>query len=326
MRGVVLADLLYALKSGEPKIDRRKKILVNSYEAATHEELKKVATEYGARVFPKVRVADALDVQSSDLSDDEFGYALHAHFDFVVADQYSLSLFAVEFDGSRHETDPRTIVRDELKRSICDKLGLPLLRIDADYLRRRVGRFSLLGWLAEVWFMQEAFYSAQEAGSAPFDEPFIYSNILSFGYMDGSRFVEIDSLEPEEQVRLLIEHQGRIIVHRLYDPFLPYRASIMRSYKKGTCRRLVPEEVTGTDPRGYEVVLAVLPVTSNRVIVGRSRVRSFMFPPVSPRELAVELSVVDAARKLKLYGEGKYRASSRRHADLLRMRVSRWNK
>ena len=49
-------------------MDRRKKILANSYEAATHEELQKVATEYGARVFPKVRVADGLDVQSSDLS------------------------------------------------------------------------------------------------------------------------------------------------------------------------------------------------------------------------------------------------------------------
>lgn len=307
-------------------MDRRKKILANSYEAATHEEFQKVATEYGSRVFSKVRVADALDVQSSDLSDDEFGYALRAHFDFVVADQYSQSLFAVEFDGSHHATDLKTIARDELKRAVCDKLGLPLLRIDADYLRRRVGKFSLLGWLAELWFMQEAFYAAQEAGSVPLDEPFIYTNILGFGYTDGGRFVEIDGLEPEEQVRLLIEHQGRIIVHRPYDPFLPYRASIMRSYKKGACQRPVPEEVTGTDPRGYEVALAVLPVAPNRMIVGRSRVRSFMFPPVSPRELAVELSVVDVAKKLKLYGEGKYRASSRKHTDLLRAHVSRWNK
>lgn len=115
-------------------------------------------------------------------------------------------------------------------------------------------------------------------------------------------------------------------MHRPYDPFLPYRASIMRSYKEDVCQCPVPEEVTGTDPRGYEVALAFLPVAPDRVVVGRSRVRSFMFPPVSPRELAVELSVVDATRKLKRYGQGKYRASSGRHADLLRARVSQWNK
>ncbi|QIN77503.1 DUF2726 domain-containing protein [Rubrobacter marinus] len=307
-------------------MDRRKKILVNSNEAATEKELWKAATEHGARVFPKVRVADALNVQSSGLSDEEYGYALRAHFDFVVADKRSLPLFAVEFDGSHHENDSKTISRDELKRSLCDKLGLPLLRVDADYLRRGVGRFSLLGWFAEVWFMQEAFYAAQEDGSVPLDEPFFYSNILGFGYMDGGRLVAIDNLEPEEQVRLLMEHQGQMIVHRPYDPFLPYRAFIVRSYKKGACQRPVPDEVAVTEPRGYEVALAVLPVAPDRVIVGRSRVRSFMFPPVSSRELAVELSVVDAARKLKLYGEGKHRAYSSRHADLLRARVARSKK
>ena len=74
------------------------------------------------------------------------------------------------------------------------------------------------------------------------------------------------------------------------------------------------------------MALAILSIAPDRVIVGRSRVRSFMFPPVSPRELAVELSVVDAARKLKLYGEGKYRPSPGRHVDLLRASVSRWSK
>lgn len=174
--------------------------------------------------------------------------------------------------------------------------------------------------------MQEAFYAAQEDGSVPLDEPFFYSNILGFGYTDGGRFVDIDDLEPEEQVKLLIEQQGQIVVHRPYDPFLPYRAFIVRSYEGGACQRPVPDEVTGTEPRGYETALAVLPVAPNRVIVGRSRVRSFMFPPVSSRELAVELSVVDAARKLKLYGEGKHRASSSGDADLLRARFSRCKK
>jgi hypothetical protein len=237
----------------------------------------------------------------------------------VIADQDTLPLFAVEFDGPHHEVDHNTSNRDKLKRSVCDSLGLPMLRIDAEYLQHRVGRFSLLGWLTELWFMEDACYAAQMEGSAPFDEPFFYSNFIGFGYMDNGHFVEIDRLNPEEQVELLIEHQGKMIVHRPYDPFISYRAFIMNSYEKGICLRPIPEQVTGTDIQGYELALAVLPVTHDRAVVGRARIRSFMFSPVSPRELAEELSVVDVARKLELYSKGEHRGLS--NIGLTQLRV-----
>ncbi len=44
-------------------MDRRKRILVNSYEVATEEALQEVAKKYSVRVLPKLRTADALDIE-----------------------------------------------------------------------------------------------------------------------------------------------------------------------------------------------------------------------------------------------------------------------
>lgn len=125
-------------------MERRRKVLTNEYEEATHAALLDAAARCGARVFPKVRLADALNVESSGLTRDEYSYALKSHFDFVVERKGEPVAFAVEFNGQSHERDARVIVRDTLKNSICNKLGMPLLRIDAGYLRRD-GRFTLLG-------------------------------------------------------------------------------------------------------------------------------------------------------------------------------------
>ncbi len=305
-------------------MDRRKKILVNSYEEATDKVLREAVANHGARVFPKVRIADALRIQSSGLSRAEYSYALRAHFDFVVADQDHSTRFAVEFDEAHHDSDPNAILHDSLKRAICEKLGMPLLRIDADYLHR-IGQSSLLGWLVEVWFLGEAFYDAQESGQVPYDDAFHYANILSFGYMDQGRFVEIDSLDPAEQVRLLLEHQSEIVTTRPYDPFLPYRAFIRRCYKENKCREPIPEEIIGTDPQGYAVSIAPLHVASDRVVIGRARVRSFEFMHVSPHELALELSVVDAAKKLEQHGQGKYPGLPPSTVNQWRSQITLWN-
>ena len=67
--------------------DRRKRILTNEYEEATEIALTESALKCNARVYPKVRVADALEVNHSGLTDDEFSYSLKAHFDFLVLAQ-----------------------------------------------------------------------------------------------------------------------------------------------------------------------------------------------------------------------------------------------
>lgn len=304
-------------------MDRRRLILSNQYEAETHRVLEETASKLGARVFPKIRIADVLDVSRSGLRGDEYQYALKAHFDIVVTDESSKTQFAVEYDGRGHETDPDTIRRDALKNSICDKLGLPLLRI-GDELFRKVGRFSLLGWLAEVWFLNEAFTQAQERGEVPYDEIFHHSTILGFAYRDQSELVHIDDLGSQEQVRLLHEHVGRMVITRPYDPFIPSRAYIQRVYHTGACRRPRPDEQLGTDPSGYSVAVAILPVGDDRYIIGHARVRTFKFPPVAPSELAAELAVVDAANRLLRFREGKDEANSSADVEMWRRRLETW--
>ena len=153
-------------------VDRRKPILVNEYEEATDAALQDAASRSGARVMPKVRVADALNIENSGITSAEYRYALKSHFDFVVARENEPPAFAVEFDGPNHDRDVTAIMNDNLKQSVCKKLGMPLLRVDAGYLRR-IGRFTLVGWLAEIWFLSEDVYAAQERGEVPPYEPLL---------------------------------------------------------------------------------------------------------------------------------------------------------
>jgi hypothetical protein len=164
-------------------VDRRKKILDNRYEETTEKALQRSIAKQNARVLTKVRIADSLNIEKSGLTNEEYSYALKAHFDFVVTDSDTKSLFAVEFDGNQHQYDPDTRQRDKLKNSICDKLGMPLLRIDKEYLSR-VERFaSVLDWLTEMWFLEQAWDGAYDRGELPPDADFYPFLIFEWGYM-----------------------------------------------------------------------------------------------------------------------------------------------
>ena len=67
-------------------MDRRKHILVNSYEVSTEAALREIAEKHHVRVHSKIRVADALNVERSGISNEEYSYAFRAHFDFVITD------------------------------------------------------------------------------------------------------------------------------------------------------------------------------------------------------------------------------------------------
>lgn len=278
--------------------DRRRPLLVNRHEVAADTALREAAARCGARICPKVRVADALHISRSGLSPDEYSYALKAHFDFVVASAEAgghLSAFAVEFDGPQHSTDPDARRRDGLKGRICDQLGMPLLRVDAGYLRR-LGRFTLLGWLAELWFMNEAFCDAQRRGQVPQDEVFDYAAVVS------------------------AVERGRLVPFP-YDPFRSARLGLIRwsdQYRRG------PETLYGQDPDGYAVMVEMLRLTDDAVIIGIGRCRSFRFPPVAPTELAADLAVVDAVEKLERHRRGEHRPARADEAAAWAHRMAQW--
>src|SRR5262249_27744065 len=151
-----------------------------------------------------------LNIKGSGLSNPEFTYALKGHFDFVVAEgPGGPARFAVEFDGPTHDTDLDTIHRDLSKNHICQKLGMPFLRIDAGYLRR-IGRFTLVGWLTELWFMYEEFLRVQAKGDIDPYEVFNYAAFFCLAHREGDKLIEL-KLDDPKIVEKLIEYEGRLV-------------------------------------------------------------------------------------------------------------------
>ena len=145
----------------------------NESERLTDERLRLVCEEYGARVCPKVRVADILNVKKDSLAPELFSYALMAHFDFVIYDPQDLHspLFAVEFDGESHSR-PTQIARDKKKNQLCELSQFPLLRINSNFLSKSYRHKDILTYLVERYFLEKSFEEAQEQGLIPEEEGF----------------------------------------------------------------------------------------------------------------------------------------------------------
>ena len=281
-------------------MDRRRPIL-NRSEAAAELALGDAADKNDARVFAKVRIADALSIDRTGLPDPVWRYALQGHFDFLLADKTSsIPYFAVEFDGPSHMRNPETIRRDAMKNLICERLCLPLLRVDAGYLRS-VGRFTLVGWLVELWFIYEQFCAMQDRGDIPYDEPFMYFSL--FESTPDGRFRSSYGLSDDA------------------------RAFVWQACSQGTCTQPGPEEVsTWDDEDSYSVAHAILPLTAGGTLVGSARCRGFRFPPVGPRELAGELAMVDLGGKLRRYLQGAHRPIGELELSKLRQRTTGWTR
>jgi hypothetical protein len=285
-------------------VDRRKSLLVNIGEVATDAALREAAERNSVRIFPKVRVADALEISRSGLSDEEYGYALRAHFDFVIADpENGRAHFAVEFDEPHHDTDEATSARDTMKDSISERLGLPVIRIDADFLRT-VGQFTLVGWLVDLWFLHEWFIEAQERGDMPRDEPFAY-----FGFIEENEEGSVD-----------------------YPFFLsfPARKAIAAAWRAGIAARGIPEVVSQWDweiEGRYSTAYAILPLADDSFVIGRARCRLFFRTPRKPvdvRELAGELAIVDLAERLDGISRGEILPATREQLVALRAETDGW--
>lgn len=247
----------------------RRKIIVNKYEEKTYETLDTVAKRYDARIFPKVRVADALQITKSGLSYNEYSYALKAHFDFVVCKKDYTSEFAVEFDESHHQYVKSAIDNDELKNNICCKFKFPLLRITSEYFEN-IGRFpTILSWITELYFLEERFYAAQDKGDIPLDEPWLWFCLVG------------------------------------YDPFAYFRMFIQKAYDKGLCSDPVTEYISGNcnDGKSY-ATLAVLKIKDNEYIASLVECSAINFYAIPPRMISTELAECNVAKKLKKYIEG----------------------
>lgn len=289
-------------------MDRRRRLLLNAGEVATDKALSEAAERSGLFVLAKVRVASALEIDRSGLTDREFSYALKSEFDFVIADgDERLPQFAVEFDEPHHLTEPTTIERDRLKASICRKLGLPLVRIGSEFLKRE-RRFTLIGYLVEVWALERAFSEAQAAGTIPPDEPFMPENVIA---------ESIDSA-----------------VSWPYWLDLPARLRVNRAHGEGLVRLPGLEELTtpwpslGDPDPDVEIVesWAIIALAKDGYVLGQAKLRNFpvFIPGVGARSLAASVAVGDAGRRLDRVLAGEQPPDSADDLLALRARTDGW--
>lgn len=228
-----------------------KKIL-NSFEESTHIKLNKVCEDYGTSVYPKMRVADVLQIENSGISNNEYRFALQSHFDFVITNSNHTPIFAVEFDGPSHKSIAQ-IHRDETKDNLCEKFNFPILRINAQHLTKKYRNFDLLSWFIEVWFLQESFYEAQRNGHIPWDEPF---DPMSFYYMSGKK--EVFPLWLSMDLRVKIQ-------------------DISKSKK---CLDDMPSEWIGVDKQEIYYGLSWILISEKEGIVTKAMMRKKNFPIV----------------------------------------------
>jgi hypothetical protein len=135
--------------------------LLNHSERRTYAALTAALADTGMSVHAQMRCIDALrghiderDLKSPSrelglLDGSEYGYALRAHFDFVVLDHDLEPVLAVEFDGPSH-TDPVQVARDCRKNRLCFIAGLPLLRVHDAHLQR-AEQVVILEWFVRLW-------------------------------------------------------------------------------------------------------------------------------------------------------------------------------
>lgn len=287
--------------------DRRRPLLLNRWERLTDVALNEAAERCGVRIAPKVRVASALTLEGSGLTREQFSYALKAEFDFVVADgDDEMPQFAVEFDEHHHLTDPVTMERDRLKAQVCELLGLPLIRIDSQYLRRE-RRFTLIGYLVEVWHLERAFDEAQRRGHIPHDEPFIPENVIA------------DSLGASPDWPYWLDR--------------PARLAMVDARRAGKLVSQTPEEITTPwpdveKPDDHEFVetWAVVELSAGGYVMGQARLRNFevFIPGVTARLLSASVAVADTGRQLALTLRGEQPPFTSADLHALRARTKGW--
>jgi hypothetical protein len=186
------------------------KKIINHQEEAAYRELQKLAADYGYSVHIKVRLADVISIEGTGISDALYSFALKCHFDFIVCNENHDPLFAVEFDGPSHQ-EAEQRARDSKKNEICERFGLPLLRINTRHLIEKYNKASLLRWIISAWELQKAFDEAQAKGQIPADEDFD----PIFLWHPGETIEEVHphwvSLKPRRHLQQL-QKQGRIPV------------------------------------------------------------------------------------------------------------------
>lgn len=227
------------------------KKLVNRSEQHRLQELEALSSEFGYRIWVKVRVADVLPIESKSMDGNLFSFALKSHFDFTVTNDAMIPQFAVEFDGPSHGGKLQQN-RDSKKDLLCEAFDFPLLRINSNHLIKKYNQRSLLHWVISVWELQNGFAEAQRNGHVPPDEDF---DPLSF-------------FHPRRTIEDIHPHWIS----------LRYRLNMKKLYGAGRIRTSGSNGCVFYDERDNYHGIEWIDVEENKIIHVESAMRSQRFP------------------------------------------------
>jgi hypothetical protein len=224
---------------------------------------------------------------------DQYRFAQKADFDFLVTDgDQRRPQFAVEFDWPGATDDPGMVARAAMKDAICDRFGLPLLRIDGSFLRR-VQRRTLVGLLVDAWGTYQGFLEAQEAGHIPYGEPWCYFSVFA---------PDPDTGKMTES--LALDGPGRRLIQRLC--------------LRGVTRSYGPTSLIRFGNEAFATSYAMIELADGRFLTADAKVRNFRFPPISAHELAEDLAVENLRTQITLWMAGQDLAVDRDVIDRIR--------
>jgi hypothetical protein len=113
--------------SGDARYFKKNKLLTpNELQAFQYLRRKLPATFI---ICPQVRIADIVGVRWRRGQKAAFGRITQKHIDFLIVDQASALLFAVEVDDTSHQRADRR-QRDEFVNALFKSVGLPLIRVE----------------------------------------------------------------------------------------------------------------------------------------------------------------------------------------------------
>ncbi len=139
----------------------RLKQLLNRGEGAVLDIARAVCQATGTSPFAKVRIADAVRIENSGISNELYQYALSAHFDVLISKD-NKAFLAVEFDGDGH--DPKN---DSKKAALCNHFGIPMVRVTQNHLDAKLFEDTAVAFFIWHLFCVDAFLD--EYGSDPYE-------------------------------------------------------------------------------------------------------------------------------------------------------------
>lgn len=108
----------------------RIKPVLSRKEASAYEGLLSLSAAHDLHVFPKMKLADAIEFDNTSLNSEELFYAERTRFDFVLASKDYTSVLAIDVDF----VDRHFGAEEEVKDRICAELPIGHVRIDCSMM------------------------------------------------------------------------------------------------------------------------------------------------------------------------------------------------